>query len=215
MDDNSVSFSPFASARTKFVLMGPPGALGSRVVSSVRSLNNFEHVNIAYADGAGGVSGVPARRIDESMRELRHWFFGRRRSHGFLLEGFPFNTLQALVLDEWLEARDETLTACLWFDLSANDAFSEASQRLVCPSDGSVTYAADESVVTCSLCGTAMTADAERAEREVQAWFQNRATETASLGDYYKSCGQLFRFDANQADFDEVANTVEAISGDR
>ena len=42
---------------------------------------------------------------------LRKWFWARKPDAGFLLEGFPATLLQALVFDEWLEARGETLTA--------------------------------------------------------------------------------------------------------
>ena len=41
---------------------------------------------------------------------LRKWFWARKPDAGFLLEGFPATLLQALVFDEWLEARGETLT---------------------------------------------------------------------------------------------------------
>ncbi len=44
---------------------------------------------------------------------LRKWFWARKPDAGFLLEGFPATLLQALVFDEWLEARGETLTAAL------------------------------------------------------------------------------------------------------
>ena len=50
---------------------------------------------------------------------LRKWFWARKPDAGFLLEGFPATLLQALVFDEWLEARGETLTAAL-----APDPFS-------------------------------------------------------------------------------------------
>jgi len=43
---------------------------------------------------------------------LRKWFWARKPDAGFLLEGFPATVLQALVFDEWLEARGENLTAC-------------------------------------------------------------------------------------------------------
>ena len=42
---------------------------------------------------------------------FRSW--ARKPDAGFLLEGFPATLLQALVFDEWLEARGENLTACL------------------------------------------------------------------------------------------------------
>ncbi len=52
---------------------------------------------------------------------LRKWFWARKPDAGFLLEGFPATLLQALVFDEWLEARGENLTACLAADpLSAD-----------------------------------------------------------------------------------------------
>lgn len=43
---------------------------------------------------------------------LRKWFWARKPDAGFLLEGFPATLLQALVFDEWLEARGENLTVC-------------------------------------------------------------------------------------------------------
>ena len=39
----------------------------------------------------------------------RKWFWSRKMGDGFVLEGFPGNLAQALVFDEWLEARGETL----------------------------------------------------------------------------------------------------------
>ncbi|WP_438481515.1 nucleoside monophosphate kinase [Oleiharenicola lentus] len=52
---------------------------------------------------------------------LRKWFWARKPDAGFLLEGFPATLLQALVFDEWLEARGETLTAALTPDQSSTD----------------------------------------------------------------------------------------------
>jgi adenylate kinase len=44
---------------------------------------------------------------------FRRWFWSRKAGSGFCLHGFPANRLQAAVLDEWMEARDETLDACV------------------------------------------------------------------------------------------------------
>ena len=55
-------------------------------------------------------SAVPDRTL---LAVLRRWFWARKPDAGFLLEGFPATLLQAKVLDEWLEARDETFTAVL------------------------------------------------------------------------------------------------------
>jgi adenylate kinase len=50
---------------------------------------------------------------------LRRWFFARRADSGFRLLGFPATALQALVFDEWLEARSETLDVCVAFESTA------------------------------------------------------------------------------------------------
>ena len=44
---------------------------------------------------------------------FRKWFWARKPDAGFLLEGFPATLLQAQVLDEWIEARGETLSGVL------------------------------------------------------------------------------------------------------
>ena len=53
---------------------------------------------------------------------LRKWFWARKPDAGFLLEGFPATLLQALVFDEWLEARGENLTACFAAGLPSADS---------------------------------------------------------------------------------------------
>ena len=60
-----------------------------------------------------------------TLAVLRKWFWARKPDAGFLLEGFPATLLQALVFDEWLEARGETLTAVFAADpLSADSVVS-------------------------------------------------------------------------------------------
>ena len=57
---------------------------------------------------------------------LRKWYWARKPDAGFLLEGFPATLLQALVFDEWLEARGENLTAVLLASGSSADLSSVA-----------------------------------------------------------------------------------------
>lgn len=44
---------------------------------------------------------------------MRRWFWARKPDAGFVLTDFPATLLQAKVLDEWLEARGENLTAVI------------------------------------------------------------------------------------------------------
>jgi adenylate kinase len=49
---------------------------------------------------------VPAETI---VALVRRWFMARKPDAGFALTGFPATLLQARILDEWLDARDESL----------------------------------------------------------------------------------------------------------
>jgi adenylate kinase len=49
---------------------------------------------------------VPAETI---VALMRRWFMARKPDAGFALTGFPATLLQARILDEWLDARDESL----------------------------------------------------------------------------------------------------------
>jgi adenylate kinase len=53
--------------------------------------------------------------VDEAttLAHLRRWFFARKPDAGFVLTDFPATLLQARVFDEWLDARDEALSAAL------------------------------------------------------------------------------------------------------
>lgn len=109
--------------------MGATGALSRRVIDSVCSLKESENVSadaliVQEIDGrtALGTAATRARVAgrpvnDETMLAImRRWFWSRRRNRGFVLTGFPASVVQSLVLDQWLDERDESLTACLWLD---------------------------------------------------------------------------------------------------
>ena len=131
--EHSSAFSALASAKAKIILLGPAGPHYADLVLQGRSLNR-EHVSPAFlvqqeisrrtphgqqaAQALTRGSAVPDRL---HLAFLRKWFWARKPDAGFLLEGFPATVLQALVFDEWLEARGETLTACFAADpLSAD-----------------------------------------------------------------------------------------------
>ena len=80
----------------------------------IRSLN-LEHVSPA-ALPRPEISRRPASAAAEEatlLARLRRWFFARKPDAGFVLTDFPATLLQALVFDEWLDARDETLQRVL------------------------------------------------------------------------------------------------------
>src|SRR5271154_3608384 len=101
-----------AAAQTKLLLLGPIDFRTEEMMNRARSLQ-IEHVSPAGLMRRGiSRSPGPARGEEASILALlRRWFFSRKPDAGFVLTDFPATLLQAKVLDEWLDARDEEIDA--------------------------------------------------------------------------------------------------------
>jgi len=121
----SCAFSALAHPKAKLILLGPSSPpLDAELTAKARSLP-IEHVSPAtlvqqeisrrtpLGQKAASALARPGSGPDAdlTLAVLRKWFWARKPDAGFLLEGFPATLLQALVFDEWLEARGENLTA--------------------------------------------------------------------------------------------------------
>jgi len=117
-------------AKAKFVFLGS-SVSSNRLMDQVRSLN-LEHVSpgrhLPRSEISRRATTVAA---DEAhlLARMRRWFFTRKPDAGFVLTDFPATLLQAKVLDEWLEARDEVLTAVVG-SIGANPAVIDHYQTL-------------------------------------------------------------------------------------
>ena len=105
---------PFARsgppAKTKLLLLGSPDFHTENLMNQARSLN-LEHVSPAKLKRSEISRRPGSAAVDEAatLALLRRWFFARKPDAGFVLTDFPATLLQALVFDEWLDARDESL----------------------------------------------------------------------------------------------------------
>lgn len=101
-------------AKAKFLLLGSFDFRSEDLMNRARSLN-IEHVSPTRLKGPE-ISRRPASAAAEEatlLAHLRRWFFARKPDAGFILTDFPATLLQAKVFDEWLDARDEALTAVI------------------------------------------------------------------------------------------------------
>ena len=108
---------PFARsgprAKGKLLLLGSPVFHSENLMNRVRSLN-LEHVSPAtLRSEISRRRGSAAADEAATLASLRKWFFTRKPDAGFVLTDFPATLLQAKVFDEWLDARDESLTAVI------------------------------------------------------------------------------------------------------
>jgi adenylate kinase len=122
-----LTFSRFGlTAAAKLLYFDAPGTLPASWASEVCSLK-IEHVSpetLVHQEICRrtplGLQSAKARQHgltvpDQTLLSiLRKWFWARKPDAGFLLSGFPATLLHARVFDEWLEAREEALTGCLW-----------------------------------------------------------------------------------------------------
>jgi adenylate kinase len=99
-------------AKTKFLILGSPDFSSEKLMNWACSLH-IEHVSPARLKGPE-ISRRPASAAVQEVTMLAHmrrWFFARKPDAGFVLTDFPATLLQAKVFDEWLDARDEALSA--------------------------------------------------------------------------------------------------------
>jgi adenylate kinase len=138
---HTFSLSGFA-AGAKLLYFGAAGTLPASLAAEARSLK-IEHVSpevlvhqeICRRTPLGRQAMQACQRgaavSDQTLLALlRKWFWARKPDAGFLLEGFPATLLHARMFDEWLEAREEALTGCLWAGLAANPAVVEYYRAL-------------------------------------------------------------------------------------
>ena len=111
-----------SEARIKFLLLGSSYSYLENLMNRFRSLN-IEHVSPLRLVRPE-ISRRPVHAAAEEANTLalmRRWFFARKPDAGFVLSEFPATLLQAIVCDEWLDARDESLHGVL-VGIGSNEA---------------------------------------------------------------------------------------------
>ena len=139
---HTFSLSGSFAAGVKLLYFGTAGTLPARLATEARSLK-IEHVSPEALVHQEICRRTPLGRQAQQARQrgsavpdqtllaiLRKWFWARKPDAGFLLEGFPATLLHARLFDEWLEARAEALTGCLWAGPTAHPAVLEHYRTL-------------------------------------------------------------------------------------
>ena len=128
---------------------------------------------------------------------------------GFILDGFPRNTSQAVSLDSELSAMGMALDAALLVDVAAEVIVNRLSSRRTCRACGYTGTAADE---VCPRCGGEMYQRDDDRPETIQNRLDVYESQTAPLVEYYRGHGILRSVDGDRP-VDEVYADVRELLG--
>lgn len=125
---------------------------------------------------------------------------------GFILDGFPRTSAQAVALDAELSKLERPLDAALLIDVDAEVIVKRLTSRRMCKECGYIGSVADAS---CPKCGGEMYQRDDDNEATVRNRLDVYATSTSPLIDYYRGCNKLVVVDGDR-DPKEVYVDVKA-----
>ena len=128
---------------------------------------------------------------------------------GFILDGFPRTTAQAVALDDMLVRLERPLDAALLVDVDPEVIIKRLTERRCCKECGYIGTAAD---ATCAKCGGEMYQRDDDNETTVRNRLDVYAKSTSPLIDYYKGKGLLKSVDGDRP-VDTVYVDVKALLG--
>ncbi len=115
---------------------------------------------------------------------------------GFIFDGFPRNTAQAVVLDSELKDMGLALDAAVLVDVDPDVIVKRLSSRRTCKNCG---YTAPAGVDVCPRCGGEMYQRDDDKPETIQRRLDVYQTQTAPLIEYYKGHGLLKTVNGEQA----------------
>lgn len=128
---------------------------------------------------------------------------------GFILDGFPRTTAQAVALDDMLVRLERPLDAALLVDVDPEVISKRLTERRCCKECGYIGTAAD---ATCPKCDGEMYQRDDDNEATVRNRLDVYAKSTSPLIDYYKGKGLLKSVDGDRP-VDTVYADVKALLG--
>lgn len=124
---------------------------------------------------------------------------------GFILDGFPRTSTQAVALDSELSKLERPLTAALLVDVDKEVIIKRLTSRRMCRECGFIGTDAD---ATCPKCNGEMYQRDDDNEATVRNRLDVYENSTAPLIDYYRGCDLLVEIDGDR-DSEEVLASIE------
>ena len=127
---------------------------------------------------------------------------------GFILDGFPRTSTQAVALDSELSKLERPLTAALLVDVDKEVIIKRLTSRRMCRECGFIGTDAD---AACPKCNGEMYQRDDDNEATVRNRLDVYEKSTAPLIDYYRGCDLLVEIDGDRDPEEVLASIEEAL----
>ena len=204
------------------VLLGAPGAGKGTQAQKLVAEFGFAHIStgdlLRAAIKEGSRLGKKAKGYmdegklvpDELVVDLvKERLEADDAQRGFILDGFPRNTAQAVTLDSELATMGLTLDAALLVSVEPSVIVERLSSRRTCRSCG---YTAPAGVDVCPRCGGEMYQRDDDKPETIQHRLDVYQSQTAPLVEYYRGHSILKEVDGDRP-VDEVYADVKVLLG--
>ena len=204
------------------VLLGAPGAGKGTLAQQLVAEFGVAHIStgdLLRAAVKGGTElGVQAKKYmdagelvpDQLVIDLvKERLAADDAQKGFILDGFPRNTMQAVTLDSELSGLHRELDCALLVDVASDVIIGRLSARRACRDCGYTGTAADE---TCPKCGGEMYQRDDDKPETIANRLDVYEKNTAPLVEYYRGQGKLKIVDV-QGKIDAVYAAAKEVLG--
>lgn len=127
---------------------------------------------------------------------------------GFILDGFPRTSTQAVALDSELSELKRSLDAALLVDVDKEVIIKRLTSRRMCRDCG---YIGSEADTKCPKCGGEMYQRDDDNEATVRNRLDVYENSTAPLIDYYRGCNLLIEIDGDRDPEEVFASITKAL----
>ncbi len=204
------------------VLLGAPGA--GKGTQAAKLVEKFGYAHISTGDMLRAAVknqtplGIEAKKYmdagdlvpDEVVIGLvKERLQDADTANGFILDGFPRTSTQAVALDSELSALERPLNAALLVDVDKEVIIKRLTTRRMCRDCGFIGSEADAS---CPKCNGEMYQRDDDNEATVRNRLDVYENSTAPLIDYYRGCDLLIEIDGDRNPEDVFASIKTALN---